>query len=180
MLSISLYFESWKTGSKLVGLHFFRNVLEGIILDIRVFIWINLRRTTSSVRFRWVEYWISINRNSILQISEIYCKGGEGSLLHTVQMATPRLYKDSKTFVDKPLKTSPDDVLKNFDELMKVCSISITKYIILLKYLLPNIRLSWNWKLRLKYSSVFRYASHASVILFQDFLKCNFSMMIDS
>ena len=59
-------------------------------------------------------------------------------------MATPRLYKDSKTFVDKPLKTSPDDVLKNFDELMKVCSNTkyIPTYIILLKYLLAKIRLS--------------------------------------
>ena len=104
---------------------FFRNVLEGIVLDLHIFNWINLWRTASSMRFWWVEKWTSIYGNSILQITEIYCKGGEGSLLHTVQMTTPRLYKDSKTFVDKPLKTSPDDVLKNFNELMKVCINSI-------------------------------------------------------
>lgn len=49
--------------------------------------------------------------------SEVYCKGGENTLLHTVQMA--RLYKDSKTFVDKAIKTTPDEVLNNFDALMK-------------------------------------------------------------
>ncbi len=43
---------------------------------------------------------------------------GEGSLLHTVQMALPKLYPDSKTFVDKPMKFSEAEVLKNFRQMM--------------------------------------------------------------
>ena len=50
--------------------------------------------------------------------SEIYCKGGEGTLLHTVQLA--RIYNDSKTFVDQPIKASPSNVLNNFEKLMQV------------------------------------------------------------
>lgn len=50
--------------------------------------------------------------------NQIYCTGGENSLLHTVQMAS--VYEDSKTFVDKPLKGSPKQVLANFDTMMKV------------------------------------------------------------
>ena len=52
--------------------------------------------------------------------SEIYCKGGEGSLLHTVQLAkiyendTTRPDKSSKTFVDQPIKTTVAEVLSNF------------------------------------------------------------------
>ena len=49
--------------------------------------------------------------------SKVYCLSGENSLLHVVQMA--RLYKDSKTFVDKPIKTSEEEVLANFAELMQ-------------------------------------------------------------
>ncbi|XP_076032352.1 trehalase-like [Oratosquilla oratoria] len=45
--------------------------------------------------------------------SEIFC---HGELLHHVQLAG--LYPDSKTFVDKPLKNSPDEVLHNFGVLM--------------------------------------------------------------
>ena len=43
---------------------------------------------------------------------------GEGSLLHTVQMAL--LYEDSKTFVDKPMKHSEAVVLANFRQMMSV------------------------------------------------------------
>ena len=52
--------------------------------------------------------------------SEIFCLAKDThSLLHVVQMAN--IHKDSKTFVDKSLKTSPREVLQKFDELMKVC-----------------------------------------------------------
>jgi hypothetical protein len=50
--------------------------------------------------------------------SKIYCTSSDTSLLHTVQMA--RLYKDSKTFVDKPIKTSEQVVLNHFKTLMNV------------------------------------------------------------
>ena len=50
--------------------------------------------------------------------SEIYCIGGDGTILHTVQMA--RLYNDSKEFVDKPLKTEPNQTLQKFDIFMRV------------------------------------------------------------
>ena len=51
--------------------------------------------------------------------SEIYCEAETtDSLLHVVQMA--KIYKDSKTFVDKALKSSPEDVLQNFNQLMQV------------------------------------------------------------
>ena len=56
--------------------------------------------------------------------SEIYCKGGEGSLLHTVQMAriyendTTKPDKSSKTFVDQPIKTTVAEVLSNFEKMM--------------------------------------------------------------
>jgi len=50
--------------------------------------------------------------------SEIFCLAKDThSLLHVVQMAN--IHKDSKTFVDKSLKTSPREVLQKFDELMK-------------------------------------------------------------
>ena len=52
--------------------------------------------------------------------SKIYCLSSNTSLLHVVQMA--KLYKDSKTFVDKAIKTTPEEVLANFDTLMKVRS----------------------------------------------------------
>ncbi|KAK3875604.1 hypothetical protein Pcinc_019530 [Petrolisthes cinctipes] len=45
--------------------------------------------------------------------SEIYC---HGELLKTVQMA--ELHNDSKYFVDMPLKNSPNDTLRAFQELM--------------------------------------------------------------
>ena len=48
---------------------------------------------------------------------EIYCAFGEGTLMHTVQMA--RIYKDSKTFVDQPIKGTQRVVLSNFDKLMQ-------------------------------------------------------------
>ena len=56
--------------------------------------------------------------------SEIYCKGGEGTLLHTVQMAkiyendTSKSDKSSKTFVDQPIKTNVEEVLRNFESFM--------------------------------------------------------------
>ena len=50
--------------------------------------------------------------------SEIYCIGGDGTILHTVQMA--RLYNDSKEFVDKPLKTEQNYILRKFDTFMRV------------------------------------------------------------
>ena len=52
--------------------------------------------------------------------SPIYCIGGPGTILHTIQMA--RLYNDSKTFVDKPLIHSENQTLKNFEIFMKVLS----------------------------------------------------------
>jgi len=48
--------------------------------------------------------------------SRVYCLGGPGTLLHTVQMA--RIYPDSKTFVDMPVKESEETVLENFRQLM--------------------------------------------------------------
>ena len=50
--------------------------------------------------------------------SPIYCLASNISLLHVVQMR--RIYKDSKTFVDKAIKKSPEDVLRAFDSLMMV------------------------------------------------------------
>lgn len=46
--------------------------------------------------------------------SQIYCYG---PLLHQVQMS--HLFPDSKTFVDKKLKQSPEITLNLFDDLMK-------------------------------------------------------------
>ncbi|XP_026288503.1 trehalase isoform X2 [Frankliniella occidentalis] len=46
--------------------------------------------------------------------SDIYCKG---ELLHVVQMA--RIYPDSKTFVDKKVRESPEVALKQFEKLMQ-------------------------------------------------------------
>ena len=60
--------------------------------------------------------------------NEIYCISRPDSLLHVVQMA--RLYKDSKTFVDKAVKTSPNLVLQNFQEMMKVCLFLLFSFII--------------------------------------------------
>ena len=51
---------------------------------------------------------------------EIYCLPGPNNLLHVVQMA--KLYNDSKTFVDKAVKISPELVLQNFQELMRKTS----------------------------------------------------------
>ena len=50
--------------------------------------------------------------------SPIYCIGGAGTLLHTVQMSN--LYNDSKTFVDKPLKNEPNHTIRNFELFMQV------------------------------------------------------------
>ena len=66
-----------------------------------------------------------IDQSSSIKIppcdSKIYCIGGPGSLLHTVQMA--RIYNDSKTFVDKPLKHGPNQTLDNFKFFMQVITI---------------------------------------------------------
>ena len=50
--------------------------------------------------------------------SQVYCAPGEQNLLHVVQMAW--LYKDSKTFVDKPMKNPEAAVLDNFRKMMNV------------------------------------------------------------
>ncbi|CAG9532405.1 unnamed protein product [Cercopithifilaria johnstoni] len=48
------------------------------------------------------------NRNHS-EAAEIYC---HGDILHVVMMLG--LYKDSKTFIDKPLKKDPDEVIADF------------------------------------------------------------------
>ncbi len=68
----------------------------------------------------------------------IYCIGGNGSLLHTVQVRLPsihmlttfahgvnylqmaRIFNDSKTFVDRPTKSPTDQILHNFQIFMQV------------------------------------------------------------
>ncbi|XP_016974361.2 trehalase isoform X1 [Drosophila rhopaloa] len=47
---------------------------------------------------------------------KIYCNG---TLLHTIQMAKPPLFSDSKTFVDMTLKYSPDKTLEDFNAMME-------------------------------------------------------------
>ncbi|ELW63221.1 Trehalase [Tupaia chinensis] len=54
--------------------------------------------------------------------SQIYCFG---ELLHQVQMA--KLYPDDKEFVDMPLSTAPDQVLRNFDRLVEAHNYSIPR-----------------------------------------------------
>jgi len=46
---------------------------------------------------------------------EIFCKPGEGGILHQVQMN--EIFNDSKTFVDMPLKFSKEEVISNFKNL---------------------------------------------------------------
>ena len=50
--------------------------------------------------------------------SQVYCKGGPGTMLHAVQMA--RIFPDSKTFVDMPMKFEEATVLEKYQELMTV------------------------------------------------------------
>ena len=50
--------------------------------------------------------------------SAVYCAPGPGSLLHVVQMA--RLFPDSKTFVDMPMKHEEEKVLAAFEQMMAV------------------------------------------------------------
>ncbi|XKL66018.1 hypothetical protein PGB90_009438 [Kerria lacca] len=52
----------------------------------------------------------------------IYC---HGRLLHTIQMSG--IHTDSKTFVDMKIKTSEEDVLKKFDEMMNETGNTPTK-----------------------------------------------------
>lgn len=47
--------------------------------------------------------------------SEIYCKGGLHSMLHAIQMA--RIFPDSKTFVDMPMRHKPIEILKKYAKL---------------------------------------------------------------
>ncbi|XP_032571738.1 trehalase isoform X1 [Drosophila sechellia] len=47
---------------------------------------------------------------------KIYC---EGNLLHTIQTAVPKLFADSKTFVDMKLNYSPDKTLEDFNAMME-------------------------------------------------------------
>ena len=55
----------------------------------------------------------------------IYCIGGPGTILHTVQMS--KVYNDSKTFVDKPLKHDPTQTMENFRVFMRVNNIFPSK-----------------------------------------------------
>ena len=74
--------------------------------------------------------------------NEIYCISRPDSLLHVVQMA--RLYKDSKTFVDKAVKTSPNVVLQNFQEMMKVCLFFLSiSYLYYIFYHVANVKESF-------------------------------------
>ena len=50
--------------------------------------------------------------------SQVYCKGGPGTMLHAVQMA--RIFPDSKTFVDMPMKFEEATVLEKYQELLTV------------------------------------------------------------
>ncbi|XDA84182.1 hypothetical protein R6Z07F_014005 [Ovis aries] len=54
--------------------------------------------------------------------SQIYC---HGELLRQVQMA--RLYQDDKQFVDMPLSSAPDQVLRHFHELAQAYNLSIPR-----------------------------------------------------
>ena len=56
-------------------------------------------------------------RGEMLLCRSIYCDGGPGSILHTVQMA--KLFPDSKKFVDMKMKHDPAIVQQNFDSMMK-------------------------------------------------------------
>ena len=47
---------------------------------------------------------------------KIYCNGGPGSLLHSVQMEN--IFSDSKTFVDMKMICEPETVLRNWEELI--------------------------------------------------------------
>ena len=47
---------------------------------------------------------------------KIYCNGGPGSLLHSVQMEN--IFTDSKTFVDMKMNLEPEVVLGNWEELI--------------------------------------------------------------
>lgn len=57
--------------------------------------------------------------------SPVYCAPGPGSLLHVVQMA--RLFPDSKTFVDMPMRNSEEEVLRDFNQMMQVRSRDLAK-----------------------------------------------------
>ncbi|XP_055278471.1 trehalase [Moschus berezovskii] len=54
--------------------------------------------------------------------SQVYC---HGEFLHQVQMA--KLYQDDKQFVDMPLSSAPDQVLKCFRELAQAYNLSIPR-----------------------------------------------------
>ena len=56
----------------------------------------------------------------------IYCIGGPGTILHTVEMS--KVYNDSKTFVDKPLKHDPTQTIENFRVFMRVNNIFPLKF----------------------------------------------------
>jgi len=51
---------------------------------------------------------------------KIYCNGGPGSLLHSVQMEN--IFSDSKTFVDMKMICEPETVLRNWEELIARCA----------------------------------------------------------
>ena len=54
--------------------------------------------------------------------NDIYCMGNPGSLLHTVQME--RIFPDSKTFVDMPMRHTPQLIRENYAKLISVRSTS--------------------------------------------------------
>ncbi|XP_035713254.1 trehalase isoform X1 [Folsomia candida] len=70
--------------------------------------------TRCSIQIRHLASLRQNRSSSPISNDAIYC---HGLLLHTVQMSG--LFPDSKTFVDMKLKTSPDQVLRNFDAFMK-------------------------------------------------------------
>ncbi|KAI4564191.1 hypothetical protein MJT46_009989 [Ovis ammon polii x Ovis aries] len=58
----------------------------------------------------------------MFRVCQIYC---HGELLRQVQMA--RLYQDDKQFVDMPLSSAPDQVLRHFHELAQAYNLSIPR-----------------------------------------------------
>ena len=48
---------------------------------------------------------------------DIYCEGGEGSILYAVQMSN--ICNDSKTFVDMKMKFDPEIVISNWEKFCK-------------------------------------------------------------
>ena len=58
---------------------------------------------------------------------EVFCAPGEHTILHEVQKA--KIYKDSKTFVDMPMKFKRDKVLENFKNLTDYGFATLLKFV---------------------------------------------------